>query len=422
MTLYWLLIGGLALANLACLPYFLFLLSISLAALFSRRRHRAPSSPTSRFLIVVPAHDEESVIATTVRSCLSVNYAPSKFSVLVIADNCTDHTASVAKEAAARVVERFDAQKRSKGYAIEFLIDRLKQSGELESLDALVIIDADTIVDPELLQSFAAGLENGADWIQAYYTVANPDESWRTRLLKYAFSMYNGVMLLGQQALGGSASFKGNGMCFSVRGLRRVPFTCYGLVEDMEYSWTLKIAGEKIAFQPDVSVYGTMLKAGGKAAVEQRRRWEFGRRGLRRKFVAPVLRSEKLGVCEKIVSICELTIPSLAVLGVIGVVLATCNLAALYAGAFRSSPIVDGFLLASSLVMIVALGVYALSPFFAMRLPVGYLWAVLSSPLYLAWKLMVFSKGAPKQWVRTAREKPKSDVDAECESEVPTTR
>ncbi len=80
--------------------------------------------------------------------------------------------------------------------------------------------------------------------------------------MTYAFSLFNGVMHLGQNALGSSAGFKGNGMCFSTRGLRRRPWQCYGLVEDMEYSWTLRVAGEKIGFQPDASVYGAMLGVG----------------------------------------------------------------------------------------------------------------------------------------------------------------
>ncbi len=139
--------------------------------------------------------------------------------------------------------------KKSKGYAIEFLLDSLGRSGELDSLDAVVIVDADTTIDPNLLRSFDQALRRGHDWIQAYYTVANPDQSWRTRLMTYAFSMFNGVMQLGQNALGSSAGFKGNGMCFSTRGLRRRPWKSYGLVEDMEYSWTLRVAGEKILFR-----------------------------------------------------------------------------------------------------------------------------------------------------------------------------
>ena len=153
--------------------------------------------------------------------------------------------------------------KKSKGYAIEFLLESLERSGELDSLDAVVIVDADTTIDPNLLRSFDNALRRGHDWIQAYYTVANPDQSWRTRLMTYAFSLFNGVMQLGQNALGSSAGFKGNGMCFSTRGLHRRPWRSYGLVEDMEYSWTLRVAGEKILFLPDVSVYGAMLGSGG---------------------------------------------------------------------------------------------------------------------------------------------------------------
>ena len=117
--------------------------------------------------------------------------------------------------------------------------------------------------------------------------------------MTYAFSLFNGVMQLGQNALGSSAGFKGNGMCFSTRGLRRRPWGSYGLVEDMEYSWTLRVAGEKILFEPDVAVYGAMLGSGGKAAANQRRRWEFGRSEIRRKYLGPLLRSQRARLVRK---------------------------------------------------------------------------------------------------------------------------
>ena len=111
---------------------------------------------------MIPAHDEEPASATTVRSCLAANYPASLFDVVVIADNCSDRTASLAAVSGARVVERFDSVKKSKGFAIEFLIDLLVQSGELDSLDALVIIDADTTIDPDLLVYFDRGLRSGS--------------------------------------------------------------------------------------------------------------------------------------------------------------------------------------------------------------------------------------------------------------------
>ena len=76
-------------------------------------------------------------MATTVASCRAVDYPESLFSVLVIADNCTDRTAMVAADAGARVVERSDPAKKSKGYAIEYLIGRLIESGEFDALDAM---------------------------------------------------------------------------------------------------------------------------------------------------------------------------------------------------------------------------------------------------------------------------------------------
>ena len=277
MIVNWLLWGVLIVGNVVLIPYFLFLLSVSIAALLPREKVRLPVDPASKFLIVIPAHDEEPVIALVVKSCLAVGYPRELFQVLVIADNCSDQTARLAAAAGARVVERFDDEKKSKGYAIAYLIAFLERTGELDLLDALVIIDADTIVDKELLRAFDGDLRSGRDWIQAYYTVANPDASWRTRLMTYALSLFNGVMPLGKTRLGVGSALYGNGMCFSVPGLKRVPWRCHGLVEDMEYAWNVRLAGEKIEFQPAVSVRAAMLSSGGKASASQRRRWEFGR-------------------------------------------------------------------------------------------------------------------------------------------------
>ena len=143
------------------------------------------------------------------------------------------------------------------------------------------MIDADTIVDPGILTAFAAALGEGKDWVQCYYTVRNPDASWRTRMMTYAFSLFNGVWLLGQDRLGLAVGLKGNGMCFSTRGLGRFPWRAYGLTEDLEFSWMLRIAGERTHFLPGTRVCGTMLSRGGSAATAQRLRWEAGRKATR---------------------------------------------------------------------------------------------------------------------------------------------
>src|SRR5262249_25083461 len=111
------------------LPPFAFILIVSLAAVL---RRRGPGErrkfgglfdpPRRRCLVVVPAHDEQEGVAGTVRSCLAIDYPATLFDVLVIADNCSDDTAARAKEAGARVLVRSDATRKSKGYAIEFLL------------------------------------------------------------------------------------------------------------------------------------------------------------------------------------------------------------------------------------------------------------------------------------------------------------
>jgi len=129
--------------------------------------------------------------------------------------------------------------------------------------------------------------------------------------MAYSFGLINGVLLQGQTALGLSGALRGNGMCLSTRGLRRFPWNKYGLVEDLEYSWSLRLEGETIAFAPDAIVRASMLAGGGTAAIDQRRRWEFGRGEIRRQVLGPLLRSTRLKPLDKIAAVIELCMPTM---------------------------------------------------------------------------------------------------------------
>ena len=109
--------------NAAIFPYLAFLLVVTAAAFLPRRRVQRTARPSSRILIVIPAHDEEPVVSKAVQSCLDVDYPRALFDVLVIADNCSDRTADLARVAGARVMERFDEAEKSKGHAIDYLIN-----------------------------------------------------------------------------------------------------------------------------------------------------------------------------------------------------------------------------------------------------------------------------------------------------------
>jgi cellulose synthase/poly-beta-1,6-N-acetylglucosamine synthase-like glycosyltransferase len=389
--------------GLGILPFGAYLLVVSLAALSARRTRHGHRESGPSFLIAIPAHDEESGIGRTVQSCKSVDYPASLFEVLVIADNCQDRTAACARSAGASVLERFHETDRSKGHALKYLFDQLAESGKLDALDAVVVIDADTVVDPALLRGYADHLEHGHDWVQAFDTVANWNDSWRTRLMTLSFTLVNGVLLLGQTALGLSAGFRGNGMCFSTKGLCRRPWSTFGLVEDLEYSWSLRIAGERIAFASGVSVFATMLAEGGAAAAHQRRRWEHGRSQLKWTMLGPLLRSPALGPIEKMAALIELRMPGLVVLAsaVVGSMLFCLWLLVTKRGSAADPPVAA--LLMVNALSSGALALYVFSAFVVFSLDWRLLLSLTRLPLYAVWKLGTVLRRRPTRWIRTAR-------------------
>ena len=405
---------------LATAPFFGLMLVISVAAL-SRGKFRSKNGnsetsyppSTRRFLVVVPAHDEEAGIVATVTSCKSVNYPDHLFEVLVVADNCTDATAARARDTGARVLERNDSTRRGKGYAIQYLIDSLSQTGEFERLDALVFVDADSTVDPDVLRRFAQLLDGGEEWIQCYDAVGNADQSWRTQLMAYAFSLINGVTLQGQSALGLSAGLRGNGMCISTAGLRRVPWNSQGLAEDMEYSWSVRIAGGRIAFAPEVSVHATMLTQGGEASTNQRRRWEYGRDRLRRTMLRPLLRSSHLGWIEKTAAVIELMMPATITLVVAYLILIVSAILRLPGLTESKENLLFYFLAFCLTVASLALGLQALSPFLLGWLPARFASSLFYLPYFAIWKTLVSLQGRPQSWLRTTREHTERDDSAD---------
>ena len=390
------------LLTIVLMPFLAYLFLVTVAVLVPGRSPSrgkgAAASP--RFLIVIPAHEEEEGVRSTIASCEAVTYDPERYTIVVIADNCTDGTARVAREAGVVVVERHDPSRRSKGYALEYFFEHAAGAG-LDDYDAVVVIDADTDVDPEMLRSFASAWAQGWDWVQGYYSVRNPNASWRTRLMTMAFSLCNGVLPSGQERLGLSVGLKGNGMCFSSRGLRRFPWKAYGLVEDVEFGLMLRLAGERVHFLPEARVFGEMVRGGGRSAASQRRRWEAGRKLLRGKFLGPLLRSGRLGIGPKLSYLIELIMPPLGTLLLGLCVVASLQLLSRYIPSLEQAA---QWLLPVHALMALVLATYGLCSVLVMGLPLRYFSSLLVLPYFIAWKVVVAAWGVPTEWIRTARE------------------
>ena len=139
---------------------------LTMLALLSRRQSPPASLPPCvKFDFIVPAHNEETQIAATVESLLGVDYPLALFRVLVVADNCADRTAAAAVGAGATVLVRTDAERRGKGYALDHAFNRSLTD---QFADAMVVVDADTVVSRNLLTAFAARFEHGALAVQAH--------------------------------------------------------------------------------------------------------------------------------------------------------------------------------------------------------------------------------------------------------------
>ncbi|MFK7918049.1 MAG: glycosyltransferase family 2 protein [Ilumatobacter sp.] len=250
--------------------------------------HACGTDDSTRFAVLVPAHDEATNIEATLASLAELTHSP--ISVVVIADNCTDNTAEEARRCGVRVLERTDPDRRGKGPALHWAIPRVLADPDV---DAIVIVDADTVVEPSLLGRLSWHFAHGADAVQADYRVRNPEASWRTRLLDVGFTAQHRVRSGGRSALGMSAGLHGNGMAFSRATLEAVPYTAFSVVEDIEYALLLGRSDRRVVACVAAHVAGDMPTTREDAGA-QRTRWEAGRTSVtrrhRRAFVRRALR------------------------------------------------------------------------------------------------------------------------------------
>ncbi len=356
-------------------------------------------SPKRTFRIVVPAHDEEAGIAATVENLLAIDYPRDLFEVWVVADNCRDGTAARARDAGAVVIERVDAERRGKGYALLYAFERLP-----DQVDAAVVIDADTVVSKNLLRAFAARLDAGARAVQADYAVRNPNAAWRTRLIAIAFGAFHIVRSRARERLGVSAGLRGNGMCFSTEVLRAVPHEAFSIVEDVEYGIRLAEAGYRVFYADEAHVYGEMVSTAG-AAKSQRNRWEGGRKALfrtyGRRLAEAALSKRDPMLFDLFMDVAVPPLSRIAVSAAGGFAVAAAG--RLSVGGFGASSTVYG-------ASVVALIAYVLRGWAVSGTGLRGLVDLGLAPVYVVWKIGLKlapaprTPDAPEEWIRTRRE------------------
>jgi cellulose synthase/poly-beta-1,6-N-acetylglucosamine synthase-like glycosyltransferase len=262
----------------------LYLLSLLTAAL--RTSPPPPSAdPEARILVLVPAHNEEADVAAAVWSLISQDHPKHMYEVIVIADNCDDATAAVARSAGATVWERQDAERRGKGAALSWALGRLEH--ERPQTDAMVFVDADCQASPNLVSALAGALRQGADAAQSRYLVSNADESSQAALRAAGFSLKHIVRARGRAGLGLSPGLFGTGMAF-VAELMHDSTWSESVTEDTELFLRLIETGRSIAYVEHATV-SSPAPLTSRDAEDQQLRWETGNRQLLRARLSRLL-------------------------------------------------------------------------------------------------------------------------------------
>ncbi|MCU1286129.1 MAG: glycosyl transferase group 2 family protein [Acidobacteriales bacterium] len=259
-------------------------------ALYGRRVAQFPpvslpinTNPT-RFLVLVPAHNEENCIAATVASLTAQQYPFDRYKVVVIADNCNDRTAQIVREMGAEAWERQNLSDRGKGQALRWALDRA--SGM--AFEAVVFIDADTTVDSRLLLQFDNKIKSGANAMQVRYDFELKDEQWFSILSHASKTAEAALFWTPRQHLSLTCFIQGNGFCLSRNLLQRIPWAAYSIVEDIEYSIQLVLAGERIHFVDEARVISRPTQSLGDA-FPQRLRWASGTFPIMARYIPKLL-------------------------------------------------------------------------------------------------------------------------------------
>ena len=253
--------------------YWIYQLIISLCSFIKVKEKPIVEDKKHRFMAIIPAHNEEKVVANLVESLKNQNYDKNLYDIYVIADNCTDNTAKIAKDAGAIVYERFDEAHKTKGYALQwFLQQKIEENAPY---DAFCIFDADNIVDVNFLTAMNKKLCQGEDVVQGYRDIKNPSDSWITAGYAIFYWTMNRFYHLARYNIGLSPLINGTGFMVKFDVVKPEGWNTKTLTEDIEFSLKRIIAGKKLGWATDAIVYDEQ-PVGFKQSWSQRSRWTIG--------------------------------------------------------------------------------------------------------------------------------------------------
>ena len=253
--------------------FWLYQLMISICSLVKLKEKPLLIDKNHKFMAIIPAHNEEAVVGNLVESLKNQDYPKDLYDIYVIADNCTDNTAKIAREKGAIVYERFDSEKKTKGYALQWFLQQKIQ--ENAPYDAFFVFDADNIVDKGFIKAMNKKLCQGEDVVQGYRDIKNPTDSWVTAGYAIFYWTMHRFYHLARYNLGLSPLLNGTGFMVKFDVIKPNGWDTQTLTEDIEFSLKRIIKGRKLGWATDAIVYDEQ-PVGFRQSWSQRTRWSVG--------------------------------------------------------------------------------------------------------------------------------------------------
>jgi len=253
-------------------------------------------------LFLVPAHNEELLIARCIDSLAAMDYPPNQRTILVIADNCTDRTAAIARAHGAEVLERSSTSDKGKGHAIAWALC----AAPIAEFAAVVIVDADTIVEPDFARALTrwAPLRDLA--LQTYDGLSNEFESALTRMAGLLTRNRYETSLRLKALAGLSCPMTGDGVVLGTNVLKRFPWNVSTITEGWELYAKLTTRGQRILYADDARLYAQEASTLA-ASRTQRSRWASGRLAVLRIYWWDILGSSQTGRLQQLDLLAELS-------------------------------------------------------------------------------------------------------------------
>ncbi len=269
------------------LLFTIYYLAIGICGLW-RRKEKKILTPRKSFAVIVAAHNERAVIGQLIDNLLQLEYPKSLYDVFVIADNCTDDTAKIARAHGAIVHERTDLEKRGKGFAMEWMFARLFKMKR--QYDAVAIFDADNLVSKRFLLEMNNRLCKGDKLVQGYLDAKNPYDTWVSGTFAIAFWVIDHIWHLAKTNIGLSSVLGGTGMCITTDVLHKYGWGATCLTEDMEFTMKALAEGIKTTWAHDAVVYDekplTFMQS-----WRQRKRWAQGQFDVAHRFIPKMVKA-----------------------------------------------------------------------------------------------------------------------------------